>query len=237
MPKRITPKDLVKNMKTKRIKIFWRLFFVLVAIGVVLGIAVLVTDLYVQNSVDDRVFTLDSYKSPDEKYDCIFVLGCGVLADGTPSHMLQDRLETAYALYQSGSSDYILLSGDNGSVDYNEVGVMKEYLVDKGVPEEAIYMDHAGFSTYESLYRAKAIFGVERIVVVTQEYHLYRALYIASDRGIEADGVAADVRRDYGQTLRDLREIVARNKDFWYCVFEPKPTYLGDKIPLGENFA
>ncbi len=222
-------------MKTKRIKIFWRIFFVLVAIGILLGIAVLATDLYVKNSVKDRMYTLDAYQNPDEKYDCIFVLGCGVHPDGTPSHMLQDRLETAYALYQSGASDYILVSGDNGRVDYNEVGVMKEYLMEKGVPEEAIYMDHAGFSTYESLYRAKAIFGVERMVVVTQEYHLYRALYIAADRGIAADGVAADVRRYYGQTMRDVREIVARNKDFWYCIFNPKPTYLGDKIPLGGN--
>ena len=100
------------------------------------------------------------------------------------------------------------------------------------MPEEVIYKDHAGFSTYESMYRAKAIFGVEKMIVVTQSYHLYRSLYLAKDRGIEALGVSADVRTYYGQGMRDLREIVARNKDFLYCLFDPEPTYLGDPIEI-----
>jgi vancomycin permeability regulator SanA len=219
-------------MKSKRIKILLISFAVLAAIGFLEGIVTLTTDFYVKNSVKDRVYTVDDLVLPEEKYDCIFVLGCGIRADGTPSHMLQDRLETAYALYLAGASDYILVSGDNGKVEYNEVEVMKNYLVEKGVPEEAIYMDHAGFSTYESMYRAKAIFSITRMVVVTQEYHLYRSLYVAENFGIEADGVGADVRRYYGQTMRDLREIVARAKDFAFVILKPSATYVGDPIPM-----
>jgi vancomycin permeability regulator SanA len=147
--------------------------------------------------------------------------------------MLRDRLETAYLLYEAGLSDYILVSGDNGKIDYNEVGVMKEYLVNKGIPEGKIYMVHAGFSTYESLYRAKAIFGVEKMILVTQKYHLSRALYIAYDRGIDAVGVGADFHIYRGQEFRDLREVLARVKDFIWCVFEPAPTYLGQRIQIG----
>ncbi len=213
----------------KNIKRFWILFGILAAIGVLLFCYVMIVNLHVKNSTEDRIVTIDEIEG---EYDCIFVLGCGVWEDGTPSHMLADRLETAYALYEAGVCPYILVSGDNSSVDYDEVTVMKNYLVEKGVPEEVIYKDHAGFSTYESMYRAKAIFGVDKMIVVTQSYHLYRSLYLARDRGIEAVGVSADVRTYYGQAMRDLREIVARNKDFLYAVFDPKPTYLGETIEI-----
>jgi vancomycin permeability regulator SanA len=96
-------------------------------------------------------------------------------------------------------------------------------------------MDHAGFSTYESIYRAKEIFGAERVVIVTQRYHLHRALHIAEKFGIEAYGVAADLHTYYGQTSRDLREIIARNKDFLYTIIKPKPKYLGEAIPISGD--
>jgi len=124
------------------------------------------------------------------------------------------------------------MSGDHGTVEYDEVNAMKQYAIEKGIDSEQIFMDHAGFSTYESIYRAKEIFGAERVVIITQEYHLYRALYIADALGLEAYGVASDQRTYSGQTMRDVREILARNKDFLTSLFKPKPTYLGETISL-----
>lgn len=215
----------------KKNKVFLIIFFVLALLAVAIFAVMVTINYHVKNSVKARIFNLETVKTDD--YDCIFVLGCGVRPDGSPSDMLRDRLETAYLLYEAGLSDCILVSGDNGKIDYNEVGVMKEYLVNKGIPEGKIYMDHAGFSTYESLYRAKAIFGVEKMILVTQKYHLSRALYIAYDRGIDAVGVGADFHIYRGQEFRDLREVLARVKDFIWCVFEPAPTYLGQRIQIG----
>ena len=215
----------------KKNKVFLIIFFVLALLAVAIFAVMVTINYHVKNSVKARIFDLETVKTDD--YDCIFVLGCGVRPDGSPSDMLRDRLETAYLLYEAELSDYILVSGDNGKIDYNEVGVMKEYLVNKGIPEGKIYMDHAGFSTYESLYRAKAIFGVEKMILVTQKYHLSRALYIAYDRGIDAVGVGADFHIYRGQEFRDLREVLARVKDFIWCVFEPEPTYLGQRIQIG----
>lgn len=164
--------------------------------------------------------------------DCILVLGAGLKKDGTPSDMLADRMEIAVELYKSGAAPCLLLSGDHSRKDYNEVGAMAEYAMSAGVPEEAIVPDYAGFSTYESVYRARDIFSAKRVIIVTQEYHLYRALYIADALGVEAVGVASDLRPYRGQFMREVREVLARNKDFIYAIFRPEPTYLGDKIPL-----
>lgn len=176
--------------------------------------------------------------SPDDvgnlkNADCILVLGCQVKVDGTPSHMLQDRLERAISLYGNpGVRTKLLMSGDHGQDSYNEVGAMRQYALDKGVPAEDIFMDHAGFSTYESLYRAKHIFGARKVIIVTQKYHLYRALYIAWALGLDAEGVDADYRSYYGQAGRECREILARIKDFGTGILKPKPTYLGDPIDI-----
>ena len=112
---------------------------------------------------------------------------------------------------------------------------MKQYAIDQGIPSEHVFTDHAGFSTYETMYRAKAIFGADKVIVVTQQYHLYRALYIADQLGIEAYGVSADLRPYSGQTGRDVREVLARCKDFVMCIVKPKPTYLGETIPVSGS--
>ena len=116
--------------------------------------------------------------------------------------------------------------------DYNEVETMKQYAIDEGIESENIFMDHAGFSTYESIYRAKEVFGVKKMAIITQEYHLYRALYIAEQLGIEAYGVASDYHTYVGQSMRDLREVLARAKDFVTTIVKPEPTYLGDFIDI-----
>lgn len=165
-------------------------------------------------------------------FDCILVLGAGVRDDGSPSDMLRDRVDTGIALYNGGASARLLMSGDHGRENYDEVNAMKRLATDSGIDPDAVFCDHAGFSTYESIYRAKEIFGAERVLIVTQEYHLYRALYIARRLGLDAYGVSADVRTYRGQTYRDLREDAARFKDFFTAQLMPLPTYLGDKIPL-----
>ena len=163
---------------------------------------------------------------------CILILGAGLKPDGTPNLMLADRLDQGIALYKRGAAPKILLSGDNGQERYDEVNAMKEYCLDQGVPMEDIFMDHAGFSTYESIHRASSIFQVESMIIVTQDYHLPRACYLAEKMGIRYLGIAAR-QIDYGgQQGRDLREIAARCKDFFTGILKPPPTYLGEVIPI-----
>lgn len=169
------------------------------------------------------------------KSDAILVLGCQVMEDGSLSLMLKDRLDKAVELYKQGTAEKIIVSGDHGREEYDEVNAMKSYLIENEIPSENIFMDHAGFSTYESLYRAGYIFKVEKLTVVTQEYHLYRAVYIGNKLGIETYGVPAEKTLYYGQTSREIREILARDKDFVKCIFKSKPTYLGESIPVSGN--
>jgi len=167
--------------------------------------------------------------------DCILVLGCLVKDNGIPSDMLADRLCRGVALYQMGVAPKLLMSGDHGREDYDEVAAMKRYAIDAGVDSAAVFMDHAGFSTYESVYRAKEIFQCKKILIVSQEYHLYRALYVAQELGLEAYGVGADYHNYRNQVSRDLREVLARVKDVGTAILRPLPTYMGDVIPISGN--
>ncbi|MBE5795023.1 MAG: SanA protein [Clostridiales bacterium] len=167
--------------------------------------------------------------------DCILVLGCGLRRDGFPSQMLRDRLDTAIEAYRMGLAPKLLMSGDHGQVDYDEVNAMKDYAMAQGIPSEDIFMDHAGFSTYESMYRAKAIFHCEKVIVVTQNYHLYRALANARAMGMEATGISANRRAFSGQWYFSLREAIARVKDTFWGIIKPRPTYLGESIPIFGN--
>ena len=162
--------------------------------------------------------------------DCILVLGCH-----TRSLYLADRLEVAFALYDMGASPKLLMTGDHGREVYDEVNFMLDKAVKHGIDKKDVFTDHAGFSTYESIYRAKEIFGAEKIVIVTQEYHLTRAIYIADALGLEAYGVPADIRTYRNQIVRDVRELLARAKDFVYTVARPEPTYLGEQIAIKGN--
>lgn len=187
-------------------------------------------DAYVVLKTKDRIVDALSVENYDA--DCILVLGCLVKSDGTPSNMLHDRLQRSVELFDLGAGRKLLMSGDHGREDYNEVQTMKNYAVDAGVASSDVFMDHAGFSTYESLYRAKEVFGAKKIVIVTQKYHLYRALYIADSLGLEAIGVAADYRSYTNQFYREVREVLARDKDVLTSLFRVEPTYLGERICL-----
>ncbi|MGI6212147.1 MAG: SanA/YdcF family protein [Anaerovoracaceae bacterium] len=163
---------------------------------------------------------------------CAIVLGCGIQDNNTPSPMLRDRLLVGIMLYKKGLVKKLLLSGDNGTVSHNEVHVMLQYCLKAGIPGEDIFCDHAGFSTYDSMYRAKSVFRVKSAVVVTQTYHMYRSLYVADKLGIKVLGVSAAQRTYRGQSAREVREVLARNKDFFKVMFHMKPKYGGSAIPI-----
>ncbi|MDD6273421.1 MAG: ElyC/SanA/YdcF family protein [Clostridiaceae bacterium] len=205
---------------------FWKIALILAAAGILLFAGInLFMILY------SGRYILTPEEAAQKDVDCALVLGAQVWSTGL-SPMLEDRVLTGIALYESGATDRLLMSGDHGREDYDEVNQMKRYAVEKGVPADDIFMDHAGFSTYESAYRAKAVFEVKSAFLVTQKYHLYRAVFLARMMGIEAYGVAAD-RRDYRNDFyNNTRESLARVKDLFMAIFRPEPTYLGDTIPI-----
>lgn len=215
-------------------KILKNLTVWLLCTAVILGIAALCINEYVKKSTNERIITFDE-AALVENADCILVLGCLVKQNGTPSDMLRDRLRCGVELYGMGAAPKILMSGDHGRTDYNEVQTMKDYAVNSGISSSDIFMDHAGFCTYDSIYRAKEVFGAEKIIIVTQKYHLHRALHIARQLGLEAYGVASDYDTYKGQSKREIREIIARNKDFVYTLFKPQPKYVGEAIPISGD--
>jgi SanA protein len=219
--------------------------FIILIVLLMAGALVAATNYYVIKSGEkDIVATVDSSDISLDKNsirtlqdlnpDCILVLGAAVRGD-TPSKMLQDRLDVAIALYNERVAKKLLLSGDNGQINYNEVVVMQKYVLEAGVPAEDIFLDYAGFSTYESMYRARDVFLVESAVVVTQKYHLYRALQIGRALGLTVRGVASNQEEYAGQDYRDLREVAARIKDVFQSILQPKPTFLGPEIPIDGN--
>ena len=221
----------MKRQKKKRLIL--RIFRNLICIGLFVILAALLGNAWVIGSTKGLIKKESEVKS--SKADCILVLGAGVHKDNSPSLMLRDRLETACRLYEEGAASKIIMSGDHGRKDYDEVQVMKDYAIDKGIPSSDIFMDHAGFSTYESMYRAKAVFQVKNMIVVSQKYHLYRALYAAQGLGLDSLGVASDYH-DYSKQLQyDLREIPARTKDFFKTLFKVPSTFVGDPISLDQS--
>jgi SanA protein len=170
------------------------------------------------------------------KFDCVIVPGALVYPDGRPSEMLSDRLDMAIQLFNAGLTDRILVSGDNSRPDYNEPASMRQYLMNAGIPTECIFMDYAGFDTYDTLYRARAVFQVERALFTTQDFQLLRALYIARQLGIDVWGVKSDYKVSYRRAWYRLREYPARFKAFFDCeVLHSKPTFLGPVIPISGD--
>lgn len=203
----------------------WILKLILIVIALIVGI-----NLFVKFEGEMSLRSVEQVSG--QSYDAIIVLGAGVYGNGEPTKILKDRLDRGIELYKAGAAPKMLMSGDNGKTNYDEVTAMKNYCLKQGVPAEDIFLDHAGFSTYESMYRAKAIFGVKSAVVVTQHYHEGRALYTAKRLGIKAVGVSAVEKSYTGDEARAVREFLAREKAFMQCIVKPKPTFLGDKIDI-----
>lgn len=197
---------------------------------IILMIAIFSLNIYVVNSTKNEIAKEENV-SNIEGVDCILILGAGIWGD-KPSPMLEDRLKEGITLYKKGTTKKIIMSGDHSREDYDEVKIMKEYAESEGVSSEDIFMDHAGFSSYDSVYRAKEIFGVQKMIIVTQKYHLYRSLYIAKKLGIEAYGIESNLRTYPGQVFREIREILARDKDYFKCIMKPEASIMGEKISL-----
>lgn len=229
-----------KSEKRKKGKTLKRILLSIVILFALAIAFIAITNIIVINSVKDRIISVQEaaeLANGDNPPQAILVLGASV-RQGRPAPILASRLDKAIELFDSGAAKYVLLSGDNGKIEYNEVLAMEEYMLEKGsgsnISDENIQLDHAGFSTYESMYRLRDVFEVDSAIIVTQEYHLYRALYSAKRLGIDVYGVAADAH-SYGQFQRDVREILARTKDFCFVLFDVQPTYLGDPIPIGQE--
>ena len=197
------------------------ILIVILSIAALFAAFVIVSNLIVTGQTSSLVISPeDAAKIGD--FDCIIVLGCKVKSDGTPSDMLNDRCVVGAELYLDGAAPVILMSGDHQSDDYNEVAAMKKVAIDEGVPENAIVLDDLGLSTYESVFRAKNVFGFNKILIVTQDYHLPRALFIAKQLGLDACGVASNPRSYTNQFFRNVREVFARSKDFIKALVQPE---------------
>ena len=218
-------------MKAKRKK--WIILVILLSVLIVMALSPFMVNAHVMHTSEAEI--LKAEEAAGYEADCILVLGALVYDNGDLSDMLKDRVKVGIQLYESGAGKKTLMSGDHGTKEYDEVNAMKKYAMAAGVPEEDIFMDHAGFCTYDSIYRAKEVFDVKKVIIVTQEYHLYRALYIAESLGIEAVGVDSDLQGYLGQDKRDFREFLARNKEFVTCLVQPEPKYLGEVIPISGD--
>lgn len=222
-----------RNIGLKKIVLILICIFAFICFAI--GVYAISVNGYVVKSTEEYILTSDEAKDLGD-VDCILVLGAGVNGN-TLSHMLEDRVKTGIQLYNLGVSPKILMSGDHGKDNYDEVNAMKDYAKEQGIPSQNIFMDHAGFSTYESMYRARDVFQADKIVIISQKYHLHRAIYIARYLGLDAYGVDSQLR-DYAvdtNVYNTLREFLARNKDFIYVRLNPTPTYLGDVIPINGN--
>ncbi len=198
------------------------------------GIAVAGCNIAMVKSSEAQILRVEDAAALKD-IDCILVLGAEVKEGGVLSHVLEDRMRMAVDLYRREAAPVLLVSGDHGQRRYDEVGAMKQYAVDHDIPSPDVFMDHAGFSTYDSMYRARDVFQAKRVLIVTQRYHMFRALYIAKQLGLEAWGVTCDYRNYGTQSYMSLREFAARAKDMFKCIFKPKPAYLGSPWSLSGN--
>lgn len=195
--------------------------YILIVLIVIILVPVII-NFYVILSTKNRIVSGDSELLTDIDY--IVILGAGIRR-GKPSPMLEDRLKTGISLYNNDISNKILITGDHTNDDYDEVTVMKNYLLEHGIPEEDIITDNYGISTYDSIYRVKNVYKSNKVVIVSQRYHLYRALFLSDNLDLKSYGVEADLRYYYGQWYREIREILARNKDFIKGIIKPKAVY------------
>ena len=219
---------MAKRSRKGRI-VFWSL----VAAGtivVLVGLAVLIPNLIITRSAGEHIVGSPEDAPPAQ---CAIVLGARVYPSGVPAPMLADRLETGIRLYELGKVDKLLLSGDHGQTDYDEVNVMLDYVLERGVPDEDVFTDHAGFDTYDTMYRARDVFRVTDCLVVTQGFHLDRAVYTARALGLQATGVVADIQPYAGEFKNAARDWLARVKAVLQLhITHPEPRYLGPAIPI-----
>lgn len=205
-----------------------KILFICLFFAILLIISLLIIGKNIKSSAKPYIYSVNSIPA---RYTGM-VLGAHVGKDGTPSQVLADRLNTALLLYRKGKFKRFLLTGDHGRKTYDEVNNMKRYLKEQGVPECDIFLDHAGFDTYNSMVRAKEVFQVKEMIVITQKFHLSRALYIARQKGLDAVGCDAGMTDQSPLKTLEFRESIANLKAFWEVLINKKPKFLGPKIPI-----
>ena len=207
-----------------------KILIIIGSIIVFISLMTLFINIYMINSTKNQIISIDELNG---EYDAIIVLGCRVDGD-SPSLMLARRLDKGIEVYNKLNTK-IILTGDHDEKDYDEVNVMKNYIIDS-IPSKDIFLDHAGVNTYDSLYRAKYIFEAKKIVIVTQKYHMYRALYLANKLDLDAVGIVADdIPQKMIMLKNEIREILSRDKNFFKGLIKPKSKYLGEIIPLNQD--
>lgn len=183
-------------------------------------------------STAGQVMTLDSALPAQ----AALLPGARVYSDGDVSPIVADRIAMTYRLYAKNKVKRILISGDHGQKHYDEVNTIRQKLLDLGIPAQDLFMDHAGFNTYDSIYRARDIFQVRSLIIVTQKFHLNRALYLANVMGVPAQGVVADRRRYRSHRYNEFREFFARPANLIRSrLLKQKPRFLGAVIPISGD--
>jgi len=187
-------------------------------------VVVLMINLYMILSTVGNITTVD--KLTDDSYDYVVVLGAGYRDLDTPSLMLEDRIVRGVQAHDA-TGTLILMSGDSRYPDqHDETTVMKRYAIKLGVKEEDILCDNYGLSTYETMWRAKNVYGAEKVIVITQRFHLNRSVYIAKALGLKVTGISADIQKySVAKIWYNIREMAARVKDFGYCLMKPEATF------------
>ena len=231
-----------RNLMTRTRKKILKVIKVLFISGLAVLVLFAALSGYCMLSVKDKLYSYDPFCSSDicsglkdDPADAVIVLGCMVYDDSTPSPMLDRRIQMGVKAYKLGIARKILLSGDHGTKGYDEVNVMRKVALENGVPSEDIFMDHAGFSTYETMYRAVHVFGIKKAVVVTQNYHLYRSVYNAENLGMDACGIDSGNEGFIINPKSYPREFLAQAKDVVKCIFKPESTYVGEPIDIKGN--
>ena len=208
---------------------FWALTAAVLTVLVCNGVVIFSADKYVLDFSEAEKL---------ENVDCIIVLGAGVNSDGSMSFVLTQRVKAGAELYKKGISPRLLVSGDHSREDYNEVGAMKNYMTENGIPASAVFTDHAGFDTYDTMYRARDVFKAKKVLIVTQDFHISRAVFIARSLGLDAYGCPCDGKGNFSSLNNELREIAARTKYAFIAITKPLPKYVGEAIPIwGEASA
>ncbi len=217
------------NGQQQKTYAYWmkRLFYFIVLSFGVLIIFILTTNIVFYVGTKSYIYN-DHTKAP--KAEVVLIPGAAIFPDGTLSSIFRDRADMAIDLYRAGKVSKILVSGDNSTVSHNEVNPVRLYLISKGIPDQDIFLDHAGFDTYSTMYRARDIFGVSSVLITTQSFHLPRAVFIARQLGMKAYGVNADVGHILFRNY--VREVFANEKAVFNIIFNTKPKYLGEKIPI-----
>ena len=205
--------------------IFTSILGILVFVGIIINLYMILKTSKKIKKINENI----------PKSDAIMVLGCEIRKNGYPGIVLKQRLDKAIEVYRNGLAEKILVTGNHATDEYDEVNSMKNYLKSKGIESNKIFMDHAGFTTYESMYRAKFVFNVKSMIIVTQKYHLYRSIYIANKLGMEVYGISARDIKDRRIKGHFLREFCARIKNFIKCIYKPESRYMGEIIHISGD--